>query len=684
MTGTEGAEPSSSGTSGTTLASGTPVPSAVPSPPAPLPVGAPVELPESRSYRFKRRVLGPSLATDQLEHERLGNPTALAVFSSDALSSTAYATEEIIRVLVPVIGFAAFSSYVLPITIAMASVLAILIFSYRQTIKAYPSAGGAYVVTKDNIGLLPAQVAGVSLLTDYILTVAVSVSAGVAAVFSLIPSTYAFRVPIALTFIAIIAIGNLRGVKESGRLFAVPTYAFLVSMISMICFGVFRLVAGGIDPITKLPADHIEIAGQGGNALKAATIFLVLHAFASGGAAVTGVEAISNGVSAFKKPEWRNAQKTLAVMGLCLGFMFIGISTLAAKLHTIPSDKATVISQVARQVFGTSAAGHLAFGVIQVVTVLILVLAANTSFADFPRLASFQADDAFLPKQLTKRGHRLVFSNGIIALAAAAAFLVVVFDADVTRLIPLYAIGVFTSFTLSQTGMARHHLRLREPNWKLGLFINGLGAVVTLIVAIVIGATKFADGAYIIIALVPILVIVLVRLNRQYVKEDTELESEAKAAAEAPILRRHAVIVLVEKLDRSSARAVQYARTLTPDELKAVHVAWDVRAAEDLAEEWRRLGLQRLPLELVDCPDRRIDRAVLQVVAEEVAGGDTEVSLLIPRREYRGFWRRILHDRTAESIARAMAGMPHVNVTFVPYQMGEHAPLTLEDDRVAT
>jgi len=643
--------------------------------PRALPVEPPIELPESRKYRLKRKVLGPSLASDQLEHQALGNPTALAIFSSDALSSTAYATEEIIRVLVPVIGFAAFSSYVLPITLAMATVLAILIFSYRQTIKAYPSAGGAYVVTKDNIGLLPAQVAGVSLLTDYILTVAVSVSAGVAAVFSAIPSTYPFRVPIALFFIALIAIGNLRGVKESGRMFAVPTYAFLVSMIFMIVFGVLRLAFGGLEAISKLPADHIPVAGRGGGAIQAASIFLILHAFASGGAAVTGVEAISNGVSAFKKPEWKNAQKTLGVMGLCLGFMFIGISLLAAKLHAVPSDKETVISQIAKHVFGTTAGGHVAFGVIQVATVLILVLAANTSFADFPRLASFQAGDSFLPKQLTKRGHRLVFSNGIIFLSLAAAALVVVFQADVSKLIPLYAIGVFTSFTLSQAGMAKHHIRLHEEGWKLGLFINGLGAVVTFVVAIVIGVTKFAGGAWFIIVLVPILVAILVRLNRQYVREDAELESEAKAAAEAPILRRHSVIVLVEKLDRSSARAVQYARTLTPDELRAVHVAYDLRAAEELAEEWRRLGLHRLPLELVDCPDRRIDRAVLQVVAEDVAGGDTEVSLLIPRREYHGFWHRILHDRTAESIARAMAGMPHVNVTFVPYHLGEHAPL---------
>src|SRR3954470_12996423 len=372
----------------------------------PLPPETATEIAESRRYLLKQRLLGEALDTDQLQHERLGRPTALAVFASDALSSTAYASEEILRTLIPVVGLLAFS-FILPITLAMAAVLAILIFSYRQTIKAYPSAGGAYVVTKDNIGLLPAQVAGVSLLTDYILTVSVSVSAGVAAVYSTIPAVYPWRVPIALTFILIIALGNLRGVKESGQVFAVPTYAFLLSMLCMITFGVVKMVTGNLPVIATPPAHHIPIAGQGGLALGSATIFLVLHAFASGGAAVTGVEAISNGVSAFKKPEWKNAQKTLAVMGVCLGFMFIGISILAAHLHTIPSEKETVLSQIARAIVGGGALGNVAFAVIQVATVLILVLAANTSFADFPRLASFQAGDSFLPKQLTKRGHRL-------------------------------------------------------------------------------------------------------------------------------------------------------------------------------------------------------------------------------------------------------------------------------------
>jgi len=640
-----------------------------PAPPKPLPPGTAIDLPEPRSYRLKNKVLGPPLNTDQLEHERLGKPTALAVFASDALSSTAYASEEIVRVLVPAIGFLAFTTYLVPITAAMVGVLVILMFSYRQTIKAYPSAGGAYIVTKDNLGLLPAQVAGVALLTDYILTVAVSTSAGVAAMYSAFPGIFPYRVPVALGFIAVIAWGNLRGVKESGRMFAVPTYAFLVSMFTMIAVGVAKATTSGLGS-AKLPHGHIDIAGRAGRPLEAASIFLILHAFASGGAAMTGVEAISNGVPAFKKPEWKNARSTLMVMGTCLGIMFIGISVLAAKLHTVPSDKSTVISQIARGVFGAGAFGHAAFFFVQGATMLILVLAANTSFADFPRLASFHADDAFMPKQLTKRGHRLVFSNGIIALACAAAVLVVVFRADVTHLIPLYAIGVFTSFTLSQAGMAKRHLRIKENGWKLGLLINGGGAFATGVVTIVIAVTKFTHGAWFIMVLVPVMVVLLVRLNRQYESETAELSYEARAAMEAPILRRHSVLVLVDKLDQSTARAIQYARALMPEELRAVHAAIDPDRADLLSDEWQRLGLVRVPLEIVHCPDRRIDRAVLEVAADELSDGRTEVSVLIPRREYRRFWHRFLHDRTSDDIAKAVARLPHANVTFVPYHFG--------------
>ena len=633
--------------------------------PSPLPPTPKVSIPEGRTFRFKNRFLGKPLHTDQLEHERLGNPTALAVFASDNLSSAAYATEEILHTLLLAgVGIVAFS-YVLPITIAMIAVLALLILSYRQTIKAYPSAGGAYIVTKDNLGVLPAQVAGVALLTDYILTVSVSVSAGVAALYSVFGGLYPYRVPIAVGFIAIIAFGNLRGVKDSGKVFAVPTYAFMFAMFMLVGYGIYKATLGGGLSFIELDGEQAHEAGLA----LAVTPFLVLHAFASGGAAVTGVEAISNGVPAFKEPAWKNAGKTLVVMGTTLGVMFLGISWLATQLHPIPVEGRTVISQIAEAVYGGGGFGHLLFLFTQAATMLILIVAANTAFADFPRLASFQAEDAFLPRQLTKRGHRLVFSNGIVSLSIAAAVIVIIMGADVTKLIPLYAVGVFTSFTLSQFGMARRHIRIKEKGWRLGLFINGLGGIVTAVVTIVIGGTKFMEGAWFIIVLIPILVWVVIRLNRQYEAEKAELHEDARTAAEAPILRRHAVLVLIDKIDRTSARAIQYARALSPDELRAVHIAVDELHAAELAEQWGQLELKRVPLEIRECPDRRINRSVLQLVAEVAADGDTEVSILIPRREYRSAWHRFLHDRTADAIAKALGDVPHANVTFVPYHL---------------
>src|SRR4051794_16560173 len=429
-----------------------------------------VALPEPLGYRIKNRLLGPPLNTDRLHHETLGKPTALAVFASDNLSSSAYATEEILRVLVPYVGLAAFT-LVTPGTVALLVVLGFLILSYRQTIKAYPSAGGAYIVTRDNFGLLPAQVAGVALLTDYVLTVAVSVAAGSDALASAVTGIAPYKHWIAIAFVAIIAYGNLRGTRESGKLFAAPTYFFIINMFIVLGVGTYRAI------FTSLPVSRVDQPGMlvlgahhGNGVLMGATVFVVLKAFGSGGAAVTGVEAISNGVPAFRPPAWKNARSTLVVMGSLLGFMFLGLSMLTARTHATPYDKGvpSVISQVGRLVYGTTAVGHILFYALQAGTMLILVLAANTSFADFPRLASFQAGDSFMPRQLTMRGHRLVFSNGIIFLAAAAIVTLLATGGEVSRLIPLYAIGVFTSFTLSGAGMAKHHVTHKEPSWKRG------------------------------------------------------------------------------------------------------------------------------------------------------------------------------------------------------------------------
>jgi amino acid transporter len=638
--------------------------------PAPLPSSPGISIPpDTLGYRFKRRLLGQPLRTEQLDDERLGKPTALAVFASDNLSSSAYATEEILRVLVPVIGVAAFS-LVVPITVAMLLVLFVLILSYRQTIKEYPTAGGAYMVTRDNFGILPAQVAGVALLTDYVLTVAVSVAAGVAALVSAFPALTTYTVELSVGFVVLIAFGNLRGVKESGRIFAAPTYFFILNMVVLLGLGLFRMAFGDLPMADHSQEGLLHFGAQGADGLlMGASIYLVLHAFASGGAAVTGVEAISNGVPAFRQPAWRNARSTLVVMGSLLGVMFLGLSILGAHLQVGPFAEGTptVISQIGDLIYGDSVAGRVLFFSLQAGTMLILVLAANTSFADFPRLASFHAGDNFMPRQLTKRGHRLVFSNGIIFLAVSAVVLVIVTGAKVDRLIPLYAIGVFTSFTLSQAGMARHHLREKEPGWRRGLLINGVGAVMTLVVDIVIAITKFTHGAWVIVLLVPLMVLFLVRLARQYETEDQQLAADVPQAVAAPILRRHVVLVFVDRLDLAAARAIQYARTLMPDEVRAVHFVIDQDRADELAAAWTRHGMTRFVLDLVDCPDRRITRAAVDTVAHDLAGGETEVSVLLPDRKFRGFWHRILHDQTADAIERAVSRLPHANVTTVPF-----------------
>ena len=635
--------------------------------------------PDGPGYRLKRRLLGRPMHSEQLEHERLGKPTALAVFASDNLSSSAYATEEILRVLVLAVGIGAFA-LVVPITVGMLVVLGLLIVSYRETIKEYPSAGGAYLVTRDNFGIVPAQLAGAALLIGYILTVAVSVAAGSAALTSTVTSLAPYRVPLSLFFILLIAFGNLRGVRESGRIFAAPTFFFMANMAALLAFGITRYLTGDLPVVGKHLPGMVEWGHEGTGLLLGASAYVVAKAFASGGSAVTGVEAISNGVPAFRKVEWRNARQTLVVMGSGLAVMFLGLSFLASKIEVGPYEDGTptVLAQIGKAVYGAHAAGEVMANLLNVATMLILVLAANTGFADIPRLANLQAGDSFLPRQLTRRGHRLVFSNGILALAGAAAVLVVLTGAEVTKLIPLYAISVFTGFTLSQSGMTKHHLRKKEKGWVRGILANGTGALLSFTIVVIVLITRFED-AWVVVPIMPVAVLVLLRLNRQYERERVALEHDVPAAATAPILHRHVVMVFVDRLDLAAARAIQYARTLTPDELRAVHFVVDDEAGARLAAEWRRLGLARVRLELVACPDRRLTRAAVEHVAHELSDGDTEVSVLLPDRKYNGLWHRILHDRTAEDILAEVSKLPHANVTTVPF----HFDAWLADDVIA-
>ncbi|MFL5794004.1 MAG: APC family permease, partial [Actinomycetota bacterium] len=539
---------------------------------------------ESLGYRAKRALLGPPFKTAQLAHERISKRVALAVFSSDPISSTAYATEEMLLVLV-VAGSAAIG-LALPLAAGVAVLLLILVLSYRQVISAYPQGGGAYMVTRDNLGGSLAAVCAAALLVDYVLTVAVSVSAGTAALASAIPSLADLRVEISVAFVVLLAWGNLRGIRESGKIFAVPTYVYIASLGGVVVLGVYRIMSGQVGPIVYDPAEARELASFG-EPVAAVSLFLLLHAYAAGTTALTGVEAIADGVPAFKKPEAQNAQRTLVAMALIMGFLFIGITYLAIHLDARPfsSGHPTLVAQLAEHVLGHSPIGHALFVFVQIATLFILVLAANTAFNGFPILASFAAQDALMPRQLRKRGHRLVYSNGILALSAVAIFLIVAFRADVHALIPLYAVGVVLSFTLAQAGMTRRHLRLREPGWRSGTVINGVGAVVTAVALVVIIVGKFAEGAFIVVIAIPLLVWLLLRIQHTYGRELAQLKVEASHRL-APPKPRHEVVVLLEDLDQAALSALQYARQLNPLSITALHIAVDPDHARELARLW--------------------------------------------------------------------------------------------------
>jgi amino acid transporter len=643
--------------------------------PAAMPKAGAVELPETLRYRLKDALLGPPLATERQSMERLGKPTALAVLSSDVISSSAYATEQILLILVQAIGIAAFSM-VVPITVAVIVVLAAVTMSYLEVIKVYTKAGGAYVVARENFGLSVAQIAAVALLIDYTLTVAVSVAAGVAALTSAFPGLTGATVWLSIAFVLLIAYGNLRGIREAGRAFAVPTYFFIANMVVLIAVGAYRAVTGQLHAHSLHQVGAVPVGHPGSGLFYGAALYVVLRAFASGGTALTGTEAISNGVSVFRQPEARHARQTLVIMSVILGSLVLGVSVLAAIVHPVPytSGSPTVVSQIAKYVYGTGALGHLLYLALQAGTMFILVLAANTSFTGFPFLASFAAEDSYLPRQLNRRGHRLVFSTGVLVLTTASVVLLLVTRAKVDSLIPLYAIGVFTGFTMAGAGMVKYHLTHREPHWRRSTVINGAAAVLSAIVLVIFAVAKFKEGAWVVVILLPLGVFALLRLHRQYAKETEQLEVGVLQAAEAPVLRKHVVVVLVDTLDLATARAIQYARTLSPDQLRVVHFAVDPRDAAELESEWSRLGLSRVPLDIMECPDRRLARGALELAAEITGDGQTELTILLPRRGFAAGWRRLLHDRSADRIAAAVAQLPHVNATIVPFQLAHGWP----------
>ena len=600
----------------------------------------------------KRALIGRQLPLEQAHHERLSKTTGLAVLSSDALSSVAYATEEVIRVLV-LAGTGALW-LATPLGFVIAALLLVVAFSYRQTIHAYPGGGGAYIVARENISESAGLVAGASLLIDYVLTVAVSIAAGVAAITSALPMWHGHRVALCLFFIVVLSVGNLRGVRESGRIFAAPTYFFLVALGTMLVAGAVRVFSGTAVPVAP------EAAAA---PVATLTTFLVLRAFANGCTAMTGVEAISNGVPAFKPPEERNAAATLVLMaGLCVT-LFLGTTLLAHAYQVMPTEQETVVSQLARAIFGGRGLPYYA---VQVATMLILVLAANTAYADFPRLASIMARDRFLPRQFMNQGDRLAFSNGILVLSVLAAGLVVIFEGDTHALIPLYMVGVFVSFTLSQGGMVRKWRRERGERWRLHAFVNGFGAVLTSIVLVIVAATKFTEGAWIIVVVTPLLVLHFRGIRRHYEKVGKQLSLRDWGPERA---MRNTVILPVSGVHKAVVQALRYARSLSTD-VRAVYVETDPSLTRGIEEQWATWG-EGVPLVLLRSPYRSVLRPLLEYVNElDDARPDSYVTVVLPEFVPARWWHHLLHNQRALLIKGALLFKPNTIVTSVPFHLG--------------
>ena len=614
---------------------------------------------------LKRLLVGKPIASSEQDHQRISKTIALAVFSSDAISSTAYATQQILFV----IAFGGSSlllglSKLVPIALAVDVLLVLVTLSYRQTIFAYPSGGGSYIVTRENLGENPSLVAGASLMVDYILTVAVSVSAGVAAIISIpqFQDLEKHRVAVCLAIVLLITLANLRGLKESGRIFAFPTYAYIFILIALVFLGLTRTEFGWFGGIHKIPFDAAKanpgLIREGGKL----SLLILLRGFSSGAVALTGVEAISNGVPAFRRPESKNAATTLTWMATILGTLFLGVSILAHHLQPYPSDKVTAFAQMGKQVFGSG----FTFWFLQLATAAILTLAANTAYADFPRLSSIIAHDGYLPRQLANRGDRLVFSNGVIVLAAMASVLIVVFGGLTDALIPLYAVGVFTAFTLSQAGMVKHHLRLREPAWRRGVAINGTGAVATAIVTVIFAVSKFKEGAWIPIVVIPVIVALFKAIHHHY--------SSVAAGLKVPLdykprRMNHTVVVLVGGVHRGVLEALAYAKSLSPNRLLAVTVVSDEEEQEKIEQQWadRRIDI---PLEIVHSPYRELTRPILRFIDELDARHDNSiVTVVLPEFVVGTWWSQLLHNQSALFLKGRLLFRKGTVVTSVPYHL---------------
>ena len=614
-----------------------------------------------RLYSLTKRLLvGAPLPSTAAGQERMSKKVALAIFSSDAVASSAFATEEILHVLVPVAAMAALG-YLTPISLLVVALLAVVVFSYRQTIAAYPNGGGSYVVSMDNLGRVPGLVAGASLLVDYTLTVAVSIAAGTAAVTSAIDPLRSHSVGVAVALLTGLAVANLRGVRESGRVFAPPTYGYIVTMVVFIGYGLLRTTFGDLGP---LPVDRAELgaATDQGAALGVVSAFLLMRAFSSGAIALSGVEAIANGVPSFREPAVRNARTVLTWTGAILAVLFCGVAALAEQLRPTLSEEETILSQMGHAVFGD---GPLYY-VLQFFTAAILVLSANTAFAGFPRLSAVIAADGNLPRQLAARGDRLAYSNGILVLALGAGALLVAFHADVSALVPLFAVGLFTGFTLSQAGMVRHHRRRREPRWRSGLAVNALGALSTGIVLLVVLVSKFTEGAWVPAVVIPVVVSLFMAIHRHYQRVARQIELHRADLVEVV---HHTVVVLVSRPTKVVAHAVRYAQAMRPDHLFAVTVLHEGRTREEAEGEWAASGLD-IPIEVLDDPYRDVTSVIEEFLDDADArwAGDT-LTVVIPEFVVTRWWENVLHNQSALALKARLLYRPDTVVTSVPFQV---------------
>ncbi|HZC31585.1 MAG TPA: APC family permease [Gaiellaceae bacterium] len=622
---------------------------------------------------LRRFLFGARIPSERELHERIGVIKGVPVFASDNISSSAYATEEIMRVLV--LAGAGALALTMPITIVIVVVLGIVVASYQQTIRAYPNGGGSYIVASDNLGPFPGLVAAAALMTDYVLTVSVSIAAGDEALTSIFPELYPYRVLLGVAFVLLLMLGNLRGIRESATIFSIPTYAYLVAIYGLLAYGLFRAATGTLPVYQAPPSWHVAAGAQ------ALGLLLILRAFASGSVALTGTEAVSNGVPAFSPPEYKRAQRVLILMGLFFGSIFLGMSFLAGHIGVLPdpSEQQTVISQLTALLVGDGSPYHF---FVQFSTSLLLVLAANTAFADFPRLSNILARDGFMPHQFAYRGDRLAFSTGIVVLSALSAFLIVAFGGSVTALIPLYTIGVFVAFTLSQSGMVRHWWKLRatERGWRVSAAFNGVGALATGVVAIVVGVAKFAYGAWIVLLLIPVLIAVMWGIGSHYRHVRDALTFERPDPPLPAVTPR--VVVPVNRLDRAALRALAFARAIAKDVL-AVHVSETAEEGRLMRQRWERWG-GPVPLAIVESPYRVLIPpllAYLDALDEQQPGRTTVV--VLPEFVPRHFWENLLHNQAALRLKVRLFFRRHTIVADVPFHLDEAYAQPTEADREA-